>query len=69
VRGLDDFMRHGFKVIHDELYTVMVKISPDWARWVGEEIWHERQKARKMGMEVWISFSEWLGSIKLKDRY
>jgi len=44
VRGLDDFMRHSFKVMHDELYTVKVRISPGWARWVGEKIWHESQK-------------------------
>ena len=25
-------MRHSFKVMHDELYMVKVKISPDWAR-------------------------------------
>jgi predicted DNA-binding transcriptional regulator YafY len=40
-------MRHSFKVIHDELYTVKVRISPDWARWVGEKIWHESQKIAK----------------------
>jgi predicted DNA-binding transcriptional regulator YafY len=42
-------MRHSFKVMHDELYTVRVKISPAWARWVGEKIWHESQKAKKNG--------------------
>jgi predicted DNA-binding transcriptional regulator YafY len=46
---LDDFMRHSFKVMHDELYTVKVKISPGWARWVGEKIWHESQRAKKNG--------------------
>jgi predicted DNA-binding transcriptional regulator YafY len=46
---LDDFMRHSFRVIHDELYTVKVRISPGWARWVGEKIWHESQKAKKNG--------------------
>jgi hypothetical protein len=25
---LDDFMGHGFKVVHDELYNVRVRISP-----------------------------------------
>ncbi|MBW2146141.1 MAG: WYL domain-containing transcriptional regulator [Deltaproteobacteria bacterium] len=45
---LDEFMRHSFKVMHDELYPVKVRISPEWARWVGEKIWHESQKARKM---------------------
>ena len=33
---LDDFMRHSFKVMHDELYTVKVRIPPEWGRWVGE---------------------------------
>jgi len=47
VRWLDDFMRHSFQVMHDELYTVKVRISPGWARWVGEKIWHESQKAKK----------------------
>jgi predicted DNA-binding transcriptional regulator YafY len=47
VRYLDDFMRHSFKVMHDELYTVKVRISPAWARWVGEKIWHESQKVSK----------------------
>jgi predicted DNA-binding transcriptional regulator YafY len=45
---LDDFMRHSFKVMHDELYTVKVKISPEWARWVKEKIWHESQKITKL---------------------
>jgi predicted DNA-binding transcriptional regulator YafY len=48
VRWLDDFMRHSFKVMHDELYMVKVRISPDWARWVGEKIWHESQKITKL---------------------
>ena len=42
-------MRHSFRVMHDELYTVMVKISPDWARWVAEKICHESQKAKRNG--------------------
>jgi predicted DNA-binding transcriptional regulator YafY len=41
-------MRHSFKVIHDELYTVRVRISPGWARWVAEKIWHESQKITKL---------------------
>jgi predicted DNA-binding transcriptional regulator YafY len=55
VRYLDDFMRHSFKVMHDELYTVKVRISPGWARWVGEKIWHESQKITKLangGLEI-----------------
>jgi len=46
--NLDDFMRHSFKVMHDELCTVRVRISPSWARWVGEKIWHESQKITKL---------------------
>ncbi len=46
--NLADFMRHRFKVMHDELYTVKVRISPGWARWVGEKIWHESQKITKL---------------------
>ena len=42
-------MRHSFKVMHDELYTVKVRISPGWARWVGEKIWHESQMPKKNG--------------------
>jgi predicted DNA-binding transcriptional regulator YafY len=46
---LDDFMRHSFKVMQNELHTAKVRISPGWARWVGEKIWHESQKAKKNG--------------------
>jgi predicted DNA-binding transcriptional regulator YafY len=46
--NIEDFMRHSFKVMHDELYTVKVRISPGWARWVGEKIWHESQKITKL---------------------
>jgi predicted DNA-binding transcriptional regulator YafY len=45
---VEEFMRHSFKVMHDELYAVTVRISPAWARWVGEKIWHESQKATKL---------------------
>ena len=40
-------MRHSFQVMHDELHTVRVRISAGWARWVGEKIWHESQKAKQ----------------------
>jgi predicted DNA-binding transcriptional regulator YafY len=46
--NLDHFMRHSFKVMHDELYQVKVRISPEWSRWVGEKIWHESQKSRPL---------------------
>ncbi len=47
--NLEDFMRHSFKVMRDELFTVKVRISRGWARWVGEKIWHESQKVKKNG--------------------
>jgi|DewCreStandDraft_4_1066084.scaffolds.fasta_scaffold24385_2 predicted DNA-binding transcriptional regulator YafY len=46
--NIDDYMRHSFKVIHDEIQTVKVRISPAWAAWVGEKIWHESQKTKKL---------------------
>jgi len=46
--SLDKFMRYSFKVMHDELYTVKVRISPGWARWVEEKIWHGSQKITKL---------------------
>jgi len=49
--NLDDFMRYSFKVMHDEFYTVKVRISPGWARWFGEKIWHESQKITKLGWQ------------------
>jgi predicted DNA-binding transcriptional regulator YafY len=48
-------MCHSFKVMHDELYTVRVRISPGWAHWVGEKIWHESQDSAKFpdgGLEM-----------------
>ena len=48
-------MCHTFKDIHDELYTVKVRISPGWARWVSEKTWHESQKVTRLadgGLEV-----------------
>jgi predicted DNA-binding transcriptional regulator YafY len=47
--NLNDFMRDSFKVMHDELYMVKVRISPGWARWVGEKVWHESQKIKRNG--------------------
>ncbi|MBW2644374.1 MAG: transcriptional regulator [Deltaproteobacteria bacterium] len=45
---LDEFTRHSFKVMQDELYTVKVRITPAWARYIGEKIWHESQRSRKL---------------------
>jgi len=41
------YIRHSFKVMHAELYTVRIMISPAWARYVGEKIWHESQMIQK----------------------
>ncbi len=52
---LDEYMAHSFKVMHDELHTVRVMISPAWARYVGEKMWHESQKTKKLshgGLEL-----------------
>ncbi len=40
-------VRHSFKVMTDELYTVRIWISPAWARYVSERIWHESQHIQK----------------------
>jgi len=34
--------------MQDELYTVKVCITPSWARYIGEKIWHESQRSRKL---------------------
>ncbi|MBC8431810.1 MAG: WYL domain-containing protein [Desulfobacterales bacterium] len=46
--NLDEYTKHCFKVIHDELYTVKVCITSAWARYIGEKIWHESQRSRKL---------------------
>lgn len=51
----EEFIRNGFKVMHDELHTVRVHISSAWSRWVGERIWHESQTIQKRidgGIEI-----------------
>jgi len=51
----EDYIKHSFKVIHDELYTVRIRISPSWARYVGERTWHESQQIQKLfdgGIEI-----------------
>lgn len=44
---LENHVRHGFKVMTDELYTVRIWISPEWARYISERIWHESQHIQK----------------------
>jgi predicted DNA-binding transcriptional regulator YafY len=44
----DEYTRHSFKVMQDDLHTVKVRIAPSWARYVGEKIWHESQQTKKL---------------------
>ena len=54
---IDEFMKNSFKVMHDDLYSVRIRISPKWSRWAGERIWHESQKSRKLsGGSLELSF-------------
>ena len=34
--------------MQDALYTVKVRITPAWARYIGEKIWHESQQTEKL---------------------
>lgn len=45
---INEYTQHCFKVMQDELYTVQVRITPTWARYIGEKVWHESQKSRKL---------------------
>ncbi len=52
---LDDYLGHSFKVMRDELQRVRVRISPSWARYIGEKIWHESQRSKQLpdgGLEL-----------------
>ncbi len=44
---LDTYMKHSFKVMRDETHTVVIRISPGWARYIGEKIWHESQRMER----------------------
>jgi len=37
--------------MQDELYTVKIRITPAWARYIGEKIWHESQQTKKLSDE------------------
>ena len=53
--SFDRFIKSSFKVMQDELYTVRIRISPEWARYVGEKIWHPSQRIQKQfdgGIEI-----------------
>ena len=41
--------------MQDELYGVTIRISPTWARYIGEKIWHKSQRIQKLidgGIEI-----------------
>ena len=44
---LESYTRDSFQVMQDELHTVKIRISPEWARYIGEEVWHESQATSK----------------------
>ena len=46
--SLDEYMKDSFKVMKGDLYTVRIRISAEWARYIGEKIWHESQKAERL---------------------
>jgi predicted DNA-binding transcriptional regulator YafY len=53
--SFEKYIHHSFKVMQDELYGVIVRVSPAWARYVGEKIWHESQRIQKLidgGIEI-----------------
>ena len=44
----DDFIGHGFRVMRGRARPVRIRISPGWARYVGERVWHPSQKTREL---------------------
>ena len=44
----EEYVRHSFKVMRDEMYTVRIRISPAWTRYVCERIWHPSQCLQKL---------------------
>ncbi len=44
----NEFIGHSFRVMRGETRLVRIRISPDWARYVGERIWHESQRTREL---------------------
>lgn len=45
---LNEYTKHSFKVMRDELFTVKILFAPTCARYVGEKIWHESQQTKKI---------------------
>ena len=53
--SFDTYIHHSFKVMQAELHAVTIRISPAWARYVGEKIWHESQRIQRLidgGIEI-----------------
>jgi hypothetical protein len=51
----ENYVHHSFKVMKDELYSVRIRISREWLRYVGESIWHDSQQIQKLmdgGIEI-----------------
>ena len=52
---LEEFLGHSFRVMRGRTHLVRVRISPEWARYVGEKIWHESQRTKELpdgGLEI-----------------
>ena len=52
---LEEFLGNSFRVMRGRTHPVRIRISPAWARYVGEKIWHESQKLEKLpdgGLEI-----------------
>jgi predicted DNA-binding transcriptional regulator YafY len=53
--SFENYIRHSFKVMQEELHNVTLRISPAWSRWAGEKIWHPSQQIQKLidgGIEI-----------------
>ena len=51
----EDYVKNSFKVMTDEVYTVCIRISPAWSRYVAERVWHASQSIQKQidgGIEI-----------------
>jgi len=51
----EDYVKYSFKVMTDEIFSVRICISPSWARYVGERVWHASQHIQKLidgGIEI-----------------
>ncbi len=52
---LQEFIGDSFRVMRGETHLIRIRISPDWARYVGERIWHESQRTVELpggGLEI-----------------